>query len=172
MGLGSVFYKGSKVINLLSNKEKITIGANTHIRGELLLFAHGGEITIGNCCYIGEGSRIWSAKNISIGNHVLIAHQVNIHDNISHPTDADARRKHASQIFSTGHPKEGVFLKEEPVIIKDDAWIGFNATVLRGVTVGRGAIIGACSVVTADVPDYGIVVGNPARIIGYANESK
>jgi maltose O-acetyltransferase len=61
-------------------------------------------------------------------------------------------------------------LKEKEVLIMDDAWIGFNATVLRGVTIGRGAVIGACSVVTENVPDYAIVVGNPARIIGYANK--
>lgn len=171
-GPGTTFYKGSKVMNLMLKKEKITIGANTHIRGELLLFAHGGKITIGNYCYIGESTRIWSAKEVSIGNHVLIAHNVNIHDNISHPTDLEERRKHAEQIFHKGHPKEGVFLKEEPITINDDAWIGFNATILRGVTIGRGAIVGACSVVTADVPDFGIVIGNPARIIGYANENK
>jgi acetyltransferase-like isoleucine patch superfamily enzyme len=57
-----------------------------------------------------------------------------------------------------------------PIVIEDDVWIGFNATVLKGVTIGRGAIIGASTVVTKDVPPYAIVVGNPQRQIGAATE--
>jgi acetyltransferase-like isoleucine patch superfamily enzyme len=163
-------HKGAKILNLQKNKGQVRIGHNTHMRGELLVFAHGGEICIGNYCYVGEGTRIWSAKNISIGNYVLIAHGVNIHDNISHPIEAGLRRTHTEQIIHHGHPKKDIDLKEKEVMIMDDAWIGFNATVLRGVTIGRGAVIGACSVVTENVPDYAIVVGSPARIIGYANK--
>jgi acetyltransferase-like isoleucine patch superfamily enzyme len=55
-----------------------------------------------------------------------------------------------------------------PIVINDDVWIGFNATVLKGVTIGRGAVVGACAVVTKDVPAYAIVVGNPARTVGEA----
>lgn len=163
-------HKGAQILNLQKDRGQIKIGHNTHIRGELLIFAHGGEINIGNYCYVGEGTKIWSAQKINIGNYVLIAHGVNIHDNISHPINAELRRKHTEQIIHQGHPKKDIELKEKEVLIMDDAWIGFNATVLRGVTIGRGAVIGACSVVTENVPDYAIVVGNPARIIGYANK--
>lgn len=51
------------------------------------------------------------------------------------------------------------------VIVEDDVWIGFGSTVLSGVTIGKGAIIGACSVVTKDVPPFAIVCGNPAKIV-------
>ena len=53
----------------------------------------------------------------------------------------------------------------KPVIIEDDVWIGTRVTILKGVTVGKGAIIGACSVVTKDVPPHSIVVGNPAKVV-------
>lgn len=54
-----------------------------------------------------------------------------------------------------------------PIIIKNKAWIGFNSIILKGVTIGEGAIVGAGSVVTKDVPDFAVVAGNPAKIIKY-----
>ncbi len=53
----------------------------------------------------------------------------------------------------------------KPVVIRDDVWIGARVTILPGVEIGSGAIIGACSVVTKNVPDYAVVAGNPAKII-------
>lgn len=161
----SFFHESSNVINTQKDKSKIVIGDHSHIRGELLLFGHGGRIQIGEYCYIGEGTKIWSAKEIVIGNNVLIAHNVNIHDNISHPKDHLLRKEHYKKIITSGHPANGINLNEKKIIIKDNAWIGFNATILKGVTIGERAIVGACSVVTHDVPDDAIVVGNPAKKI-------
>ena len=58
------------------------------------------------------------------------------------------------------------YLKPQPVVIEDDVWIGARVIFLPGVRVGRGAIVGAGAVVTKDVPDYALVVGNPARVVG------
>ena len=57
------------------------------------------------------------------------------------------------------------FTPEEPVVIEDDVWIGTRVVILPGVHIGTGAVLGACSVVTKDVPDYAVVGGNPARIL-------
>jgi maltose O-acetyltransferase len=57
-------------------------------------------------------------------------------------------------------------LPSAPITIEDDAWLGFNSVVLRGVTIGAGAIVGAASVVTKDVMPFSVVAGNPARIVG------
>jgi acetyltransferase-like isoleucine patch superfamily enzyme len=57
-----------------------------------------------------------------------------------------------------------------PINIKDGAWIGAGAIILANVTVGRKSIVGAGAVVTNDVPDFAIVAGNPARVIGKTNE--
>ncbi|MGC8751800.1 DapH/DapD/GlmU-related protein, partial [Hydrotalea sp.] len=58
-------------------------------------------------------------------------------------------------------------VKSSPIKIADKAWIGFNVIILKGVTIGEGAIVGAGSVVTKDVPPYAVVAGNPAKIIKY-----
>ena len=142
----------------------ISIGSFTQVRGELLTFAHGGEIVIGEYCYIGDATRIWSARRITIGNRVLIAHNVTILDNLTHPVGAAARHEHFRQIITSGHPKR-IDLGEKPVQIADDVWIGCLSVVLRGVSIGTGAIVGAGSVVTEDVPAWTIVAGNPARVV-------
>lgn len=58
-------------------------------------------------------------------------------------------------------------LTNGPIIVRDDVWIGTNATIMSGVTINQGAVVAACSVVTKDVPPYSIVGGNPAKIIKY-----
>lgn len=140
----------------------IEVGANSHIRGELLVFGHGGRIRMGAWCYLGEGSRIWSAGSVSIGDRVLISHLCTIMDNLTHPIGAAARHAQFRAIVESGHPSE-IELGVRPVVIEDDALIGCHSVILRGVTIGRGAIVGAASIVTRDVPAYTIVAGNPAR---------
>jgi acetyltransferase-like isoleucine patch superfamily enzyme len=154
------------ISNLSQCPDLIAIGKDSVVRGELLIFAHSGKISIGESCYVGEGTRIWSSASIDIGNHVFISHNVNIHDTNSHSIDAYLRSQHIAKIMSTGHPKENIFdIKASSVVIKDDVWIGFNSTILKGVTIGERSVIAACSVVTKDVPSNVIVAGNPAKII-------
>ena len=163
LGEGSVFYPSSS-IESLNGPSSVVVGSGTHVRGGLHTFPNGGKITIGDDVYIGDETRIWSMSSITIGNRVLISHNVNIHDHIAHSVSATDRKAHFASIISSGHPTELDNVTSIPVVVEDDAWIGFNATVLKGVTIGRGAIVGACAVVTKDVAPYTIVVGNPARV--------
>jgi acetyltransferase-like isoleucine patch superfamily enzyme len=156
------------ISNSSGNKANIKIGEYTRIRGELIIFKSNAVIEIGDYCFIGQGSRIWSAKKIVIGNRVLISHNVNIHDNISHPLNAALRHKDFIDIYSEGLQEDSP-IDETEIIIGDDAWIGFNASILKGVKIGKGAIIGAGAVITKDVPDFAIVVGNPQRIVKYTD---
>ena len=66
--------------------------------------------------------------------------------------------------MTSGHPDD-LDLGERPVSIGDDVWIGANAMILRGVTLGEGAVVGAGAVVTGDVPAHTIVAGNPATVV-------
>jgi acetyltransferase-like isoleucine patch superfamily enzyme len=167
LGANSRFYIESSVVNLQKDKSKITIGNNSIVRGHLQVFKQGGSIEIGSYCYVGEQSRIWSAEKIKIGDRVLIAHNVNIHDNISHPLDSQLRHRDFVRILNSEsvHNIHEFDLRGEEVVVGNDAWIGFNSTILKGVSIGEGAIIGACSLVTTDVPAWTVVAGNPAKEI-------
>lgn len=166
LGPESVLLPASRIENLLRNRHSIAIGANARIAGQLLTFAHGGQIRIGDDCFVGEGTRIWSANSISIGSRVLISHSVNIHDTNAHSLSAARRHAHMLAIRSTGHPHELPDVSDRPIVIEDDVWIGFNAVILKGVRIGRGAVIGAATLIADDVPAYSLMVGNPARCVG------
>jgi acetyltransferase-like isoleucine patch superfamily enzyme len=148
---------------LSDDATRIKIGSNSHIYGALTVFPTSGTIEIGDHCSVGEWSRIVSGLKIRIGNRVMIAHNVNILDNNSHPTDAKLRHEDFLKAYSSGMEKFD--LSERQIIIEDDVWIGFNCIVLKGVTIGRGAIIGAGSVVTKDVAPWTINVGNPLSCV-------
>jgi acetyltransferase-like isoleucine patch superfamily enzyme len=161
---GAFLSHSARIRNALGDSNKIVIGRHSHVRGELMIFGHGGQISIGEWCYVGVGTRIWSAGSIEIGNRVLISHSVNIFDNLTHPLNAAERHEEAKQIFTTGRPRN-ISLDEKPVKIGDDAWVGACAMILRGVTVGKGGIVAAGAIVTSDVPPYSIVAGNPAVVV-------
>lgn len=169
LGEKSSLYEQSRTVNLQHNPSKIVVKDFTHSRAELLIFAHAGEIEIGNYCYIGEGTRIWSAEKISIGDRVLIAHNVNITDTNSHEIDVLERHMSFKELIEKGKHPNYPTVKTKPIIIEDDVWIGFNSIILKGVIIGKGAIIAAGSVVTKDIPPYSIVAGNPAQIIKQNN---
>ncbi|MGO4510844.1 acetyltransferase [Bradyrhizobium sp. 2TAF36] len=161
---GAFLAHSARIRNAFGDSDRIVIGSRSHVRGELMVLGHGGRITIGEWCYVGVGTRIWSGASIDIGNRVLISHSVNIFDNLSHPIRASERHEQAKQIFTLGHPRQ-LSLDDRPIKICDDAWIGACAMVMRGVTIGVGGIVAAGAVVTKDVPAYSIVAGNPATII-------
>lgn len=158
-------HPGAGVQNLCRRRDNITIGEHTHIRGELLLFWEGGEIRIGTWSYVGHGSRVWARHSVSIGDYVLISHGVEIHDTDAHPIDWRARR-HDIECVLGGRPAERPReIDGAPIVIEDDVWIGARAIVLKGVRIGRGAIVAAGAVVTREVPPFTLVAGNPAREI-------
>jgi acetyltransferase-like isoleucine patch superfamily enzyme len=145
--------------NISRSKDRIKIGDHARIRGELLVFAHSGTITIGDWFYIGPRSTIWSSdpSGIVIGHRVLISMDVHVHDTNSHPTNHLHRFQQTRDIFLNGHPSENPGIRSAPIIIGDDVWIGMGAIILKGVNIGNRAIISARAIVTSDIPDDGFV---------------
>ena len=164
-GTNCFLYSTTRIYNYQNQRKHINIGDNSHIRGELLIFPYGGNIKIGEDCYVGENSRIWSGEDIEIGNNVLISHNVNIIDTNTHEIDHFERAEGYKNLIKNGHPKKKGNIKTYPIIIEDYAWISFNSIILKGCKIGKGAIIAAGSVVTKDVEPFTLVAGNPAKFI-------
>jgi acetyltransferase-like isoleucine patch superfamily enzyme len=164
IGENSVLHSEAEIFNNLNDKERIIIGDFTHIRGQLLTFGHGGKITIGDYCYVGRNSYVWSAKSVKIGDRVLISHNCNVFDNDTHPLDPVKRHEQFKEIITRGQPKQ-IDLDEQEIVIQNDVMIGANSIILKGVRVGEAAVVAAGSVVTKDVPDWTVVAGNPAIVI-------
>lgn len=155
LGEGSMLGAEAIIDNIRGKPDFITIGRKSFCRGRLLTYGHGGSISIGDWCYIGVRTEIWSMESIEIGNRVLISHDVNIHDGTAHSIDPTERHAHFRHIIEKGHPTiaddiPGV--QSSPVVIEDDVWISFGVTILRGVRIGAGSIIAARSIVVNDVP--------------------
>jgi maltose O-acetyltransferase len=155
LGKGAMLGPEAVINNFHGQPEFITIGCKSFCRGRLLTYGHGGRISIGDWCYVGIRTEIWSMDSIEIGNRVLISHDVNIHDGTAHSIDPAERHDHFRNIIDLGHPTKAIDIPgvhSSPVIIEDDVWISFGVTILRGVRIGAGSIIAARSVVTSDVP--------------------
>jgi acetyltransferase-like isoleucine patch superfamily enzyme len=153
----------ASIDNCRAEPDAIHIGSHSQIHGNLLVYRHGGKIRLGSYVFVGPGSRIWSSVSVTIGNHVLISHNVNIHDNDSHSVDMETRRAHTQFILDQkALPATSYGTKEAAIVIGDDVWIGLNAVILKGVSIGQGAIIAAGAIVTRNVDAFTLVAGNPA----------
>lgn len=117
-----------------------------------------------NCSF---GQNVFVANQVVIGNNVRIQNNVSVFDGVSLDDDVFCG---PSMVFTNViNPRSAVPRKDEykPTRVRKGASIGANATVLCGVTIGAYALIGAGTVVTADVPDFGLMVGVPARRVGW-----
>jgi acetyltransferase-like isoleucine patch superfamily enzyme len=143
----------------LFGENKIALGSNIFVGpgSWLQTLANGRSeasvITIGNGTSIAGACVISAARQVIINEDVLIARNVYISDHVHKHTDTDI------PILRQGMDKI------LPVHIKRGAWLGQNVVICPGVTVGEGAVIGANSVVTVDIPDFSVAVGAPAKVV-------
>lgn len=140
---------------------RIGRGASTYL-GTMFDVGQNGVVTLGDFALV-HGARIICDSAVEIGHHALISWNVVLMDNYRAPTDRAARR----EVLRQGNIEHAIHdvAPPRPIKIGANVWIGFDACVMPGVTVGDGAIIGARSVVFEDVPAYSVAVGNPARIV-------
>lgn len=160
-------YNLSNILNS-GDASKVNIGAGSHVSGVIQVFNNCGKVTMGNNCFLGDYSRIISAENVYIGNRVQIAHMCSIMDNNVHSIDPDKR--HKEFLTNVSHGLIDIFdIPKNEIIIEDDVWIASHCIIMKGVTIGRGAIIGSGSVVTKNIPPSVLAHGNPAKVIKTLN---
>ncbi len=128
------------------------LGEGTIISNQLTVVAPQ-NVKMGKNVYVMNGVLLMASGGILVEDYALIA-------------------AHAKIISNDHDPYFRPIITCQPVIIKEGAWIGAGAAIMKGVTVGKYAIVGANSVVTKDVPDYAVVVGVPAKVIKYLDPEK
>jgi acetyltransferase-like isoleucine patch superfamily enzyme len=179
VGNGTVFLNNFNIYNNKNNE--VLIGENSVI-GATVIFEHeNGKVSIGDRVYIGD-SKIICKNKITFESDILVAWGVTFYDHNSHSLDYSKRQKDIIQVLEDFRHHNGNYSMNKdwndvdfkPINIKSNVWIGFDAVIMKGVTIGEGAIVAACSVVTKDVPPFTVVAGNPAKVIKYLdkNESK
>jgi acetyltransferase-like isoleucine patch superfamily enzyme len=137
-------------VRLIRRDGLLSIGARTHLWPDIKISCVGNSeriarLQIGNKCSIGDRTQIHCGESVVIGNRVIISWDCNIIDRDYHSADGNEERT-------------------APVSIGNDVWIGCRCIVLKGVSIGDGAVVGAGSVVTKNVPAHTFVAGNPAQI--------
>jgi len=151
LGPDCVFEAGVMVFH----PETISLGANVYVGHQTILKGYyKGTMTVGDGTWIGQQCFFHSAGSLHLGARVGVGPGVRIITSVHEEAGRDVPVLHAPLKFA------GVF-------VDDDADLGVGSVVLPGVRIGRGAIVGAGSVVTRDVPDYAVVAGSPARILRY-----
>ncbi|MEO7311368.1 MAG: acyltransferase [Chitinophagaceae bacterium] len=156
------------------SKNYVTIGDDSMVGGNFTFNTSSGEVIIGNRVYLAGGNAI-CINRIEVEDDVFVSWGVYLFDNDSHSLNfehrhidmqnhlADWKNGQTDYNFS----KDWAHVKSAPIKICKNAWIGMNVTILKGVTVGEGAIVAAASVVTKDVPAWTVVAGNPATVVKY-----
>ncbi|WP_183560817.1 acyltransferase [Mucilaginibacter sp. SP1R1] len=159
------------VIKPVQDKIYLKVGDDCILDCKVLFESGTGEVIIGNRCYIGTSSII-SRNKIEFGNDVMVAMGSVFYDHDSHSINYLNREDDITRQLED-HRSGKFFIENKswnnvtssPIKIGNNAWIGINCIILKGVTIGEGAIIGAGSVVTRDIPAWTVAGGNPAKVI-------
>ena len=123
-----------------------------------------GRIVIGESAVI-NGACIVCENRVEIGAHALIGWGTFVTD--SWPDSSVELEDRRTAVLKASRDRKIPLTRGQPVVIGDNAWIGFDCVVMPGVTIGRGAVVGSKTVIRADVPPYAVVVGDPQRIVRY-----
>lgn len=138
-------------------------GSHVTLQSAALSIEKNGYVEIGDYSYI-SGASLAAYHKILIGKYVFIAGGVTIVDTDFHPLDPATRLLDTIAVSTVGDKSRRPKFDTAPVIIEDDVWIGFNATILKGVTIGKGSVIEPGAVVSKNIPAGSVVSGNPAVV--------
>jgi galactoside O-acetyltransferase len=143
-------------------RSSVAVGAGSICHARIAFDGPAAAVVVGDRSYLGA-STIVCRERVEIGDDVLVSWGATIVDHDSHAVAWPERAKDVTD-WLHGR-KDWRHVRVAPVRIGHRAWIGFNAIILRGVTIGDEAIVAAGAVVTRDVPPRSVVAGNPARVV-------
>ena len=144
--------------------QALEVGRGTSLYLEVMFdLGQNARMKIGSFVLM-NGARIICDSEITIGDHCLISWNVVLMDTYRLALDPFERRAELEKVPARSPRRASAEVPSKPIHIGTNVWIGFDSCVLPGVTIGQGAVVGARSVVTTDVPAYTIVAGNPARV--------
>jgi acetyltransferase-like isoleucine patch superfamily enzyme len=149
---------------------RIGRGASVYL-GTMFDIGRHGRVAIGAFTLV-NGARIVCDAAVEIGDCCLISWNVVLMDTYRLPRDVVKRRRALQRVPTLDPRRAETSVPGLPIRIGPNVWIGFDACVLPGVTIGAGSIVGARSVVSADVPPGTVVAGNPARVIRALEEGQ
>jgi acetyltransferase-like isoleucine patch superfamily enzyme len=138
-------------------------GASTYL-GTMFDVGPRGRVELGDYALV-HGARIICDAEVIIGDYALISWNVLFMDSYRVPFDARERRQELERVPERPLRFAAADVPAQPILVERNVWIGFDACVLPGVTIGEGSVVGAKSVVTQSVPPFTVVAGNPARVI-------
>ncbi|MDQ6654794.1 MAG: acyltransferase [Verrucomicrobiota bacterium] len=162
------FCESAQVFKQFKSVQPRAIVAGDHVSlyaGCSFALSENATCTLGDFTLV-NGALLMAEDRIEIGAHCLISWNVAIADCDFHPLDAAQRRLDSMALapFFEGRPSRPQ-LCSAPIVIADNVWIGMNATILKGVTIGENSVIAAGAVVSKSVPANAVVAGNPAVLI-------
>jgi len=143
----------------------LTIGSNATMDGVQFSVGAEGRIAIGDFCYFTSAALLCELE-LLIGSYVVIGWNTTVADADCHPIDPAERIADAIACSPHGLDRPRPAFARKGITIESDVWIGPNATILKGVRIGKGAIVEAGALITHDVPSYVRVMGNPAQVVG------
>ena len=131
-----------------------------------------GRVSIGSYSCL-NGTVVICSDRISIGAHCLMSWGVVLTDTWLSPDSTTASRRLILRAAADDSLRRLPCVSEpRPITVQDNVWVGFNAVILPGVTLGQGCIVGCNTVVSKDVPPYAVVVGNPARVVRFLDPNE
>jgi acetyltransferase-like isoleucine patch superfamily enzyme len=143
----------------------LTVGAHCTLDGVHFAVGEEGRVEIGDYCYFTNAVLLCELE-LRVGSYVVIGWNATLADTDFHPLAPAERIADAVACSPLGRGRPRPPVERRAVVIEDDVWIGPNATILKGVRVGAGALVEAGALVTRDVPPRARVLGNPAQVIG------
>jgi acetyltransferase-like isoleucine patch superfamily enzyme len=155
----------SFVCHRSEQRDSVRIGRGASIyKSTMFDLGRSGKVSIGAYALI-HGARLICDDEIEIGDYTLVSWNVVLMDSYRFDSSPAIRRAQLAQLAEGGDWLSLSRAKARPIRVGGKVWIGFGSCILPGVTIGEGAIVGARSVVTQDVPPYTIVAGNPAQVV-------